>query len=78
MKDQKILLEKELTDQQKKLEQATAKVKLAEENLRKLEKEESRCAALEETVRKSSKIQCTKKLLLSLGSKSNETNKYFC
>ncbi|KAM9595844.1 centriolin isoform 4-T6 [Morphnus guianensis] len=53
VKDQKILLEKELTDQQNKLEQATAKVKLAEENLRKLEKEESRCAALEETVRKS-------------------------
>ncbi|NWI22478.1 CNTRL protein, partial [Sula dactylatra] len=53
VKDQKILLEKELTDQQKKLEQATAKVRLVEENLRKLQKEESRCAALEETVRKS-------------------------
>ncbi|KAM6117699.1 centriolin isoform 2-T2 [Phoenicopterus ruber ruber] len=53
VKDQKILLEKELTDKQKKLEQAMAKVRLAEENLRKLEKEESRCAALEETVRKS-------------------------
>ncbi|XP_064325235.1 centriolin isoform X2 [Phalacrocorax carbo] len=52
VKDQKILMEKELTDQQKKLEQATAKVRLAEENLRKLQKEESRCAALE-TVRKS-------------------------
>ncbi|NXQ61368.1 CNTRL protein, partial [Anthoscopus minutus] len=53
VKDQKILLEKELTDQHKKLEQAIAKVRLAEENLGKLEKEESRCAALEETVRKS-------------------------
>ncbi|NXL56534.1 CNTRL protein, partial [Chordeiles acutipennis] len=52
VKDQKLLLEKELTEQQKKLEQATAKVKLAEEKLRKLEKEESRCAALEETIRK--------------------------
>ncbi|NXW49584.1 CNTRL protein, partial [Nyctiprogne leucopyga] len=50
VKDQKLLLEKELTEQQKKLEQATAKVRLAEENLRKLEKEESRCAALEETI----------------------------
>lgn len=65
VKDQKILLEKELTEQQKKLEQAIAKVRLAEENIRKLEKEESRCAALEETVRKSSKIQCTNKLLQS-------------
>uniref|UniRef100_A0A8C3UVW4 Centriolin n=1 Tax=Catharus ustulatus TaxID=91951 RepID=A0A8C3UVW4_CATUS len=55
MKDQKILLEKELADQHKKLEQATAKVKLAEENLGKLEKEESQCAALEEIIRKSSK-----------------------
>uniref|UniRef100_A0A672TJP5 Centriolin n=1 Tax=Strigops habroptila TaxID=2489341 RepID=A0A672TJP5_STRHB len=42
-KDQKILLEKELTEQQVKLEQATAKVRLAEENLGLLEKEESRC-----------------------------------
>ena len=77
MKDQKILLEKELTDQQKKLEQAIAKVRLAEENLRKLEEEESRCAALEETVRKSSKTHCTNKLLPSMGSKTNETNKCF-
>ncbi|XP_041262278.1 centriolin isoform X2 [Onychostruthus taczanowskii] len=53
VKDQKILLEKELTDQHKKLEQAIAKVRMAEENLGKLEKEESRCAALEETIRKS-------------------------
>ncbi|NXP03959.1 CNTRL protein, partial [Thinocorus orbignyianus] len=53
VKDQKILLEKELTDKQKKLEQAMAKLKLVEENIRKLEKEESRFAALEETVRKS-------------------------
>ncbi|NWS40158.1 CNTRL protein, partial [Probosciger aterrimus] len=53
VKDQKILLEKELTEQQVKLEQAIAKVRLAEENLGLLEKEESRCAALEETVRKS-------------------------
>ncbi|XP_049689301.1 centriolin isoform X1 [Accipiter gentilis] len=64
VKDQKILLEKELTDQQKKLEQATAKVKLAEENLRKLEKEESRCAALEETVRKSKQHLSEKELQL--------------
>ncbi|NXG14590.1 CNTRL protein, partial [Grallaria varia] len=53
VKDQKILLEKELADQHKKLEQTIAKVRLAEENLVKLEKEESRCAALEESVRKS-------------------------
>ncbi|NXK83763.1 CNTRL protein, partial [Amazona guildingii] len=53
VKDQKILLEKELTEQQVKLEQAIAKVRLAEENLGLLEKEESRCAALEETARKS-------------------------
>ncbi|NXK11915.1 CNTRL protein, partial [Herpetotheres cachinnans] len=52
VKNEKILLEKELTDQQKKLEQAIAKVRLAEENLSKLEKEDSQCAALEETVRK--------------------------
>ncbi|NXH79408.1 CNTRL protein, partial [Hydrobates tethys] len=64
VKDQKILLEKELTDQQKKLEQATAKVRLAEENIRKLEKEESRCAALEETVRKSKHQLSEKELQL--------------
>ncbi|NWX52660.1 CNTRL protein, partial [Steatornis caripensis] len=50
VKDQKLLLENELTEQQKKLEQAKAKVRLAEENLRKLEKE-SQCAELEETVK---------------------------
>ncbi|NXV74447.1 CNTRL protein, partial [Atlantisia rogersi] len=50
VKDQKMLLEKELKDQQKKLEQSVTKVRLAEENIRKLEKEESRYAALEETV----------------------------
>ncbi|NXD74844.1 CNTRL protein, partial [Halcyon senegalensis] len=64
VKDQKMVLEKELTDQQKKLEQAVAKVKLAEENLRKLEKEESRCAALEETVRKSKHQLSEKELQL--------------
>ncbi|OXB76365.1 UNVERIFIED_CONTAM: hypothetical protein H355_006776, partial [Colinus virginianus] len=53
LKEQKLLLEKELMDQQKKLEQAVAKVKLTEENNRKLEKEASQFAALEETVRKS-------------------------
>ncbi|XP_064532715.1 centriolin isoform X1 [Pseudopipra pipra] len=53
VKEERILLEKELADQHKKLEQTIAKVRLAEENLGKLEKEESRCAALEETVRKS-------------------------
>ncbi|XP_035411382.1 centriolin isoform X1 [Cygnus atratus] len=52
LKDQKLLLEKELTDQQKKLEQAIAKVRLTEENNRKLENEASRFAALEETIRK--------------------------
>ncbi|KFQ51653.1 Centriolin, partial [Nestor notabilis] len=62
VKDQKILLEKELTEQQMKLEQAMAKVRLAEENLGLLEEEESRCAALEETVRKS-KQQLTEKEL---------------
>ncbi|NWV55619.1 CNTRL protein, partial [Daphoenositta chrysoptera] len=62
VKDQKILLEKELADQHKKLEQAIAKVRLAEENLGKLEKEESRYAALEETIRKS-KHQLSEKQL---------------
>ncbi|NXV12281.1 CNTRL protein, partial [Cepphus grylle] len=64
VKDQKILLEKELTDKQKKLEQAIAKLRLAEENIRKLEKEESRCAALEETVRKSKHQVSEKELQL--------------
>ncbi|NXU14454.1 CNTRL protein, partial [Pardalotus punctatus] len=64
LKDQKILLEKELTDQHKKLEQAIAKVRLAEENLRKLEKEESQCAALEETIRKSKHQLSEKELQL--------------
>uniref|UniRef100_A0A803YKT4 Centriolin n=1 Tax=Meleagris gallopavo TaxID=9103 RepID=A0A803YKT4_MELGA len=53
LKEQKLLLEKELTDQREKLEQAVAKVRLTEENNRKLEKEASEFAALEETVRKS-------------------------
>ncbi|XP_027543850.1 centriolin isoform X3 [Neopelma chrysocephalum] len=53
VEEERILLEKELADQHKKLEQTIAKVRLAEENLGKLEKESSRCAALEETVRKS-------------------------
>ncbi|XP_074871233.1 centriolin isoform X3 [Carettochelys insculpta] len=52
LKDQKQLLEQELTDQQSKYEQAIAQVKLAEERVRKLEKEEMWCTALEETVRK--------------------------
>ncbi|NWW08687.1 CNTRL protein, partial [Oreocharis arfaki] len=64
VKDQKILLEKELADQHKKLEQAIAKVRLAEENLGKLEKEESRCAALEETIRKSKHQLSDKELQL--------------
>ncbi|KFV56089.1 Centriolin, partial [Tyto alba] len=64
VKDQKTLLDKELTDQQKKLEQAIAKVRLAEENLRRLEKEESRCEALEETVRKSKHQLSEKELQL--------------
>ncbi|XP_009987439.1 PREDICTED: centriolin, partial [Tauraco erythrolophus] len=64
VRDQKILLEKELADQQKKLEQAVAKVRLAEENIRKLEKEESRCTALEETVRKSKHQLSEKELQL--------------
>ncbi|KFQ66028.1 Centriolin, partial [Phaethon lepturus] len=64
VKDQKIVMEKELTDQQKKLEQAIAKVRLAEDDLRKLEKEESRCAALEETVRKSKHQLSEKELQL--------------
>ncbi|XP_067397893.1 centriolin isoform X1 [Emydura macquarii macquarii] len=52
LKDQKQLLEQELTDQQSKFEQAIAKVRLAEERVGKLEKEETWCTALEETVRK--------------------------
>ncbi|XP_021269756.1 centriolin isoform X2 [Numida meleagris] len=53
LKEQKLLLEKELMDQQEKLEQAVAKVRLTEENKRRLEKEASQFAALEETIRKS-------------------------
>ncbi|XP_042734875.1 centriolin isoform X2 [Lagopus leucura] len=53
LKEQKLLLEKELRDQREKLEEAVAKVRLTEENNRKLEKEASQLAALEETVRKS-------------------------
>ncbi|NXM21071.1 CNTRL protein, partial [Ploceus nigricollis] len=64
VKDQKILLEKELTDQHKKLEQAITKVRLAEEKLGKLEKEESQCAALEETIRKSKHQLSEKELQL--------------
>ncbi|XP_068270352.1 centriolin isoform X1 [Nyctibius grandis] len=64
VKDRKLILEKELTEQQKKLEQAVAKVRLAEENLRKLEQEESQCAALEETVRKSKHQLSEKELQL--------------
>ncbi|KFR15637.1 Centriolin, partial [Opisthocomus hoazin] len=70
VKDQKILLEKELTDQQKKQEQAVAKVRLAEENLRKLEKE-SRYAALEEAVRQSKRQLSEKEL--HLNQKNRET-----
>ncbi|KAM6316367.1 centriolin isoform 5-T5 [Podargus strigoides] len=64
VKDQKVLLEKELAEQQKKLEQAVAKVRLAEEKLKQLEKEESQRAALEETVRKSKHQLSEKELLL--------------
>ncbi|NXN96732.1 CNTRL protein, partial [Rhinopomastus cyanomelas] len=52
-KDQKILLEKELMEQQQKLEEVAAKLKLAEDNLGKLQEEASRRAALEESIRKS-------------------------
>ncbi|XP_050782617.1 centriolin isoform X4 [Gopherus flavomarginatus] len=52
LKDQKQLLEQELTDQQSKFEQAIAKVRLAEEKVEKLEKEETWYTALEETVRR--------------------------
>nr|XP_032623335.1 centriolin isoform X4 [Chelonoidis abingdonii] len=52
LKDQKQLLEQELTDQQSKFEQAIAKVRLAEERVKKLEKEETWYTALEETMRK--------------------------
>ncbi|NXN25304.1 CNTRL protein, partial [Nycticryphes semicollaris] len=71
VKDERLLLEKELTDKQKKLEQAMAKLKLVEENIRKLEKEESQYAALEETVRKS-KHQVSEKEL-QLQQKTRET-----
>uniref|UniRef100_A0A674H4E9 Centriolin n=1 Tax=Taeniopygia guttata TaxID=59729 RepID=A0A674H4E9_TAEGU len=64
VKDQKIQLEKELTYQHKKLEQAITKVRLAEENLGKLEKEESQCAAHEETIRKSKHQLSEKELQL--------------
>ncbi|NXJ02728.1 CNTRL protein, partial [Psophia crepitans] len=64
MKDQKILLEKELTDQQQKLEQVVTKVTLAEENIRKLEKKECRYAALEEGVRRSKHQLSEKELQL--------------
>ncbi|KAM7144423.1 centriolin isoform 2-T6 [Macrochelys suwanniensis] len=52
LKDQKQLLEQELTDQRSKFEQTIAKVRLAEERVEKLEKEETWYTALEETVRK--------------------------
>uniref|UniRef100_A0A8C9LG29 Centriolin n=1 Tax=Pavo cristatus TaxID=9049 RepID=A0A8C9LG29_PAVCR len=64
LKEQKLLLEKELMDQREKLEQAVAKVRLAEENNRKLEKEASQFAALEETVRKSKRQIAEKELQL--------------
>ncbi|KFO88425.1 Centriolin, partial [Buceros rhinoceros silvestris] len=64
VKNQKILMEKELADQQKKLEEAVAKVRLAEEKLGKLGKEESRCSSLEETVRKSKHQLSEKELQL--------------
>lgn len=74
LKEQKLILEKELRDQREKLEEAVAKVRLAEENNRKLEKEASQLAALEETVRKSSKICHTSLSLQCVGAKSSETN----
>uniref|UniRef100_A0A8C8VG35 Centriolin n=1 Tax=Pelusios castaneus TaxID=367368 RepID=A0A8C8VG35_9SAUR len=52
LKDQKQLLEQELTAQQSKFEQTIAKVRLAEERVGQLEKEETWCTALEERVRK--------------------------
>ncbi|NWI09549.1 CNTRL protein, partial [Crypturellus soui] len=64
LQDQKLLLEKELTEQERKLEEAIAKVRLAEEKIRKLEKEESRCATVEETVRKSKQQVSEKELQL--------------
>ncbi|NXX46743.1 CNTRL protein, partial [Tricholaema leucomelas] len=73
VKDQRTLLEKELTDQQTKLEQVLAKVKLAEENLRKLEKEESQCAALEEVIRKSKHQLSEKELQLQQKNRQVQT-----
>lgn len=64
LKEQKLLLEKELMDQREKLEQAVAKVRLTEENNRKLEKEASQFAALEETIRKSKHQVSEKELQL--------------
>ncbi|NWJ04722.1 CNTRL protein, partial [Crypturellus undulatus] len=64
LQDQKLLLEKELREQEKKLEEAIAKVRLTEEKIRKLEKEESRCATVEETVRKSKQQISEKELQL--------------
>ncbi|XP_066466750.1 centriolin isoform X2 [Tiliqua scincoides] len=51
-RDQKRLLEQELGDQQRQLEQAMARVQGAEERIRKLQEEESWCASLEERLRK--------------------------
>ncbi|OPJ67638.1 centriolin isoform B [Patagioenas fasciata monilis] len=72
-KDQKMLLEKELADQQKKLEQVMAKGRQGEEKLRRLEKEESRRAALEETVRKSKQQLSEKELQLQQKNREIET-----
>ncbi|XP_077162677.1 centriolin isoform X2 [Paroedura picta] len=52
LKDQKQLLERELADHQRQLQQAVAKVQEAEERIQKLREEESWCAALEETISK--------------------------
>ncbi|NXA49782.1 CNTRL protein, partial [Nothocercus julius] len=64
LQDQKLLLEKEITEQEKKLEEAIAKVRLTEEKIKKLEKEESWCATVEETVRKSKHQVSEKELQL--------------
>ncbi|XP_063000998.1 centriolin isoform X2 [Elgaria multicarinata webbii] len=52
LKDQKQLLEQELSEQQGILEQAIGKVQRAEEQIRKLQEEESCRLALEETISK--------------------------
>lgn len=56
LKDQKQLLERDLTDHQRQLQQVVAKVQEAEKRIQKLQEEESWCASLEEAVSKTRRL----------------------